>query len=236
MKGPLPIAACVFAGAAFMLSIAMLPGDDEIAAMDLRDKSFDAAVDNYEAAWRAGGHSETTLAQLARAYLGSGEVDKAITAFQTFLQRHPRHEQAEAVLLGTYYDGQRMDDYYRLLVRTGLESSDPALVARAAEAAEDHQDLSAAITLFARLDELGALKPQQRRRLAGLSARAGALQEALATIEAMPRRAVMPEDRQFAFNLALDLREGVLEKFMYDNAKRFFWGERKPRYGELAEI
>ena len=35
---------------------------------------------------------------------------------------------------------------------------------------------------------------------------------------------------------ALDLREGVLEKFMYDNAKRFFWGERKPRYGELAEI
>lgn len=34
----------------------------------------------------------------------------------------------------------------------------------------------------------------------------------------------------------LDLREGVLEKFMYGNAQRFFWGERSPRYGELAAI
>lgn len=38
---------------------------------------------------------------------------------------------------------------------------------------------------------------------------------------------------------ALGVREGVLERFMYDNAnnaKRFFWGERDPRYGELQEI
>ena len=35
---------------------------------------------------------------------------------------------------------------------------------------------------------------------------------------------------------ALDLREGVLEKFMYGNAARFFWGERNPRYGELAPV
>ena len=35
---------------------------------------------------------------------------------------------------------------------------------------------------------------------------------------------------------ALDLREGVLEKFLYENANRFFWGERNPRYGELAPV
>jgi len=34
----------------------------------------------------------------------------------------------------------------------------------------------------------------------------------------------------------LDLREGVLEKFLYGNADRFFFGERKPRYGELAAL
>jgi len=34
----------------------------------------------------------------------------------------------------------------------------------------------------------------------------------------------------------LDLREGVLEKFLYGNADRFFYGERKPRYGELAAL
>lgn len=35
---------------------------------------------------------------------------------------------------------------------------------------------------------------------------------------------------------ALDLRDGVLEKFLYGNANRFFFGERNPRYGELAPI
>jgi len=34
----------------------------------------------------------------------------------------------------------------------------------------------------------------------------------------------------------LDLRDGVLEKFLYTNAHRFFFGERKPRYGELAPV
>jgi predicted TIM-barrel fold metal-dependent hydrolase len=35
---------------------------------------------------------------------------------------------------------------------------------------------------------------------------------------------------------ALDLRDGVLEKFLYGNANRFFFGERNPRYGELAPL
>lgn len=35
---------------------------------------------------------------------------------------------------------------------------------------------------------------------------------------------------------ALDLREGVLEKFLYENANRFFFGDRSPRYGELAAL
>ncbi len=35
---------------------------------------------------------------------------------------------------------------------------------------------------------------------------------------------------------ALDLRDGVLDKFLYGNAHRFFFGERKPRYGELAPL
>ena len=35
---------------------------------------------------------------------------------------------------------------------------------------------------------------------------------------------------------ALDLREGVLEKFLHGNAQRFFFGERKPRHGRLAAL
>jgi predicted TIM-barrel fold metal-dependent hydrolase len=35
---------------------------------------------------------------------------------------------------------------------------------------------------------------------------------------------------------ALDLRDGVLEKFLYGNADRFFFGDRSPRYGELAPL
>jgi hypothetical protein len=29
---------------------------------------------------------------------------------------------------------------------------------------------------------------------------------------------------------ALDLRPGVLDKYLYSNAERLFFGERKPRY------
>ena len=35
---------------------------------------------------------------------------------------------------------------------------------------------------------------------------------------------------------ALDLREGVLDGFLYRNAERFFFGERQPRYGKLAPL
>ena len=35
---------------------------------------------------------------------------------------------------------------------------------------------------------------------------------------------------------ALDLREGVLDAFLYGNAERFFWGERQPRHVALAPL
>jgi predicted TIM-barrel fold metal-dependent hydrolase len=35
---------------------------------------------------------------------------------------------------------------------------------------------------------------------------------------------------------SLDLRDGVLEKFLYGNAKRLFFGERAPRHGKLAAL
>ena len=35
---------------------------------------------------------------------------------------------------------------------------------------------------------------------------------------------------------ALDLREGVLDKFLYANANRLFFGDRKPRHVELAPL
>ena len=34
----------------------------------------------------------------------------------------------------------------------------------------------------------------------------------------------------------LDLRDGVIEKFLYGNADRFFFGTRTPRYGTLAPL
>lgn len=35
---------------------------------------------------------------------------------------------------------------------------------------------------------------------------------------------------------ALDLRDGVLEKFLHGNAERLFFGPRKPRHGTLAPV
>mgnify|MGYP005844783967 FL=1 len=45
---------------------------------------------------------------------------------------------------------------------------------------------------------------------------------------------VLPMDRCLAEAQQLDLREGVLEKYLYDNANAVLFGERSPRYGGFA--
>ncbi len=41
---------------------------------------------------------------------------------------------------------------------------------------------------------------------------------------------VLPMDRCITEAKELDLREGVLDKFLYQNAERLFFGPRNPRY------
>jgi predicted TIM-barrel fold metal-dependent hydrolase len=44
---------------------------------------------------------------------------------------------------------------------------------------------------------------------------------------------VLPMERCIAEAQALELREGVLDKYLYENANKVLFGERKPRYGDF---
>jgi uncharacterized protein len=43
-------------------------------------------------------------------------------------------------------------------------------------------------------------------------------------------------ERTLAEARKMDLREGILDKFLYENANRLFWGERSSRHVQLAPL
>lgn len=47
---------------------------------------------------------------------------------------------------------------------------------------------------------------------------------------------VLPIDRCLEEAQALDLREGVLERYLYENANAVLFGERQPRYGDFRQL
>lgn len=204
MTRPRPFAAIAFAGGAFLLSLAMAPGEQEIAAMDIRDDSFGSAASGLESVWRSGDRSETTLAQLARAYIGAGEVDAAVAAFREFLGAHPGHRQAADALLRTYRDGQRLDERYDLAKDLARESDDQAFILETADAAATRQDVKAEEALLRRAGGIAPLEGDRVRRLASLAARRGGYREALDALATLSPNRETSSDAAFAFRLALD--------------------------------
>lgn len=208
MKQPFPIAATIFAGGALLLSLVMLPGDNEMGAMDLRDQSYDGAVASYEAAAVRGDRSKTTLALLARAYAGSGEIDKSIAVYHDFLRQEPDHLEAKLALLEAYRDGQRIDDYYRLLKDITLDSDDTARLRTLSEEAALRHDLPVEEQALTALSAKGAAEPDDLRRLAFLLARNERYKDAARVLDQIPDRSrtaqQVIEDSRFAFRLALD--------------------------------
>ncbi len=211
MKQPFPIAATIFAGGALMLSFVMLPGDNEMGAMDLRDQSYDGAVASYELAATHGDRSKATLAQLARAYAGSGDIDKTIGVYRDYLSREPDHLEAKLALLEAYNDGQRMDDYYRLLKDVALNSDDTAHLRTLYEAAVMRQDLPVEEQALTALSAKGAAEPDHLRRLAFLLAQNARFKDAARVLDQIPARSrtqqQVIEDSRLAFRLALDAED-----------------------------
>lgn len=214
MAQPFPLAATILAAGALGLSFVMLPGNHEMGAMDLRDESYAGAIASYESARTDGDGSGQTLALLARAYAGSGDIDKAILAYQDFLILRPDHRQARLALLTAFHDGQRMDEHFALLRDIALKDRDPALLRQLADNAFARQDAETEARALTSLSRKSAAVPDDLRRLAFILAGNEKYRAALSVLKRIPdrqksKRDAVADDR-FAFQLALDAGDSAV--------------------------
>lgn len=208
MAQPFPLAASILAAGALALSFVMLPGDHEMGAMDLRDESYAGAIASYESARDEGDGSGQTLALLARAYAGSGDIEQAIKAYKDFLILRPHHRQASLALLAAYRDGQRMDDFYALLREIALKERDPARLRTLVDAAFARQDANTEAEALVALAKISKAEPDDLRRLAFIHAGRQQYRAGLDVLKRIPgaKRSEWKAtaDARFAFQLALD--------------------------------
>ena len=93
----------------------LIPSQQELGTMYLRDKEFDKAFDIFAEAYATGARSPTVIMPLARLFLQKGDVDRAILLIEELSERRP-HDAELLRTLGTYYQSvQRFDDYTRAL-------------------------------------------------------------------------------------------------------------------------
>ncbi|ABK45467.1 hypothetical protein Mmc1_2976 [Magnetococcus marinus MC-1] len=98
------------------LSTLMLPNDEVLALMYLKDKDFDTAQGYLESFVDASKEMpDSAVLPLAKLHLQNGQVDKAVKLLEDFLKRRPENIEAQK-LLNTYYQyAQRPTEYLRNL-------------------------------------------------------------------------------------------------------------------------
>ena len=97
------------------LSYLLMPHQQEIALMQMKDKHFDEARATYEQQLATGNLNVEVVTRLSELYLQIGAVDKAIDVIEKYLAVNPNNMDLRTKL-GTYYQyAQRQEDYLRNL-------------------------------------------------------------------------------------------------------------------------
>ncbi|MBI1206974.1 MAG: hypothetical protein GC191_06760 [Azospirillum sp.] len=188
-------------------SLLLIPRQQELALMKLRDKEFDAARDAFEQRIAAGDRSGATIMPLTRLYLQTGEIDRAIALLEDFVAREPNNLEGREFLGTLYQYGQRTADY-----ETNLEA-----IARQRPTAETLEKLSGLYNSngeydrqIAVLDQLATRHPEQGQYvidLALLLASRDRLDEAAERLIAADRvgKGLGADGRELLVTMLLDL-------------------------------
>lgn len=189
------------------LSFILLPGDKELALINLKGGKFGDALASYEMQLQEKGPVMGVVIPLAQIYLHYGDIDKAIAAMELFVTGNPGDIEARK-RLGLYYkDAFRREDYVGNLREISRLSSDEASLRELAEiyhADGRHKDR---LPILQTLVDHHPSDPGDFLHLAGLEAAHGRLDEANTVLERLEKAfpgAFSPEAAALRVRLLMD--------------------------------
>ncbi len=225
MKIHIFVVLVISTGVAITMSLALVPGDRELALMFLKDKEFEEARNRYEVLWESGRRSSSVAGPLARLYLLFGQIEAAVRLMEEFVEENPENIEARVQLSSFYQYAQRPYSHVQNLDQiVSIRPSEPEL-----------RELSASFNFYGDYEkQIRVLKqlvnlfprPQDFVDLARFQATRGMDEDALDTLERLEESfplAVDDEIFELKLNLSLDLGHS---RQAYDDAVR--WLSREP--------
>ena len=108
----------------FALSIVIIPEQEELALIYLRDKKFEKAHEIYQRELAKGNKSSFILMPMIKLKLHYGKVDNATTLMEDHVKKNPNSTESLSLLAKYYQFSQRYDDY--LLTLESLANLEPS--------------------------------------------------------------------------------------------------------------
>jgi predicted Zn-dependent protease len=189
------------------VSYLMIPRPREIALMQLKSKDFDTAQASYEAQLSEGDYSVSVVIPLSEVYIHKGDIDRAITLLEAFLDREPKHVTGLWRLAQYFKEAQKPHGRARVLARMADVQPDQKILRTLA----NHHDLlvddDGTASALARLVEMREATPGEYDRLARHQAAKGRFRQAEATLNAVRARhpkTTLPKSVELLVSLKLD--------------------------------
>jgi tetratricopeptide (TPR) repeat protein len=188
MKAPhIMVALLVLSGLG--MSFALLPREQELALIRLRDADLAGAAAIYDARFEGGDHSATTVTALSRVAIEEGRVEHAVELVKLYVGEHP--DDAEAWSLLATYASQAQDtkDYIRAQVRLVALLPTRARLRELMHIYEELGDVKHQAAALSTLIERFGGEPEDFIKLARIEAADGAEEAAVATLQTLEERA-----------------------------------------------
>ncbi len=198
---------CILIVITLMASYALVPGQKELALMNLKDKKYEAARTLYMDRLERDDLSISVVMPLTELHLQNSNVTAAIDIMEEFVQRNPDNIEARRRLGMLYQYGQRSTEYVANLEKiVQMQTSE-----------EDLRELANTYNFNAQyekqieaLKKLIKLKPAEKQHyvdLAYIQASQGMLAEAALTLEDLSKACPESQDSEiveFLLSLLLD--------------------------------
>ena len=189
------------------LSLFLVPGKREIALMQLRDKHFGDARSAYEAELAKGDLSPVIVAPLTQLYLQYGNVERAISLIEEFIDQNPEDLDALKRAGTLYHYGQRQDDYIRNLEDVGRKAPSEDTLRELSRAYNFKHEYDKQISALQALVQIDGSHASDFVDLAYLQASQKQIQDALGTLGRLTTRhpaAIYSEVQELYVHLLVD--------------------------------
>ncbi len=233
MKGYF-LAAALLAVLGVGLSTLLVPRQQELALMRLKDKDFDEARREYEIQLAAGKLTASVVMPLTQLYLQYGNVTGAVALMERFVAANPVNVEARQRLGVLYQYAQRPDDYLENLEAANRVQATEDNLRRLSSIYNYQARYDKQIEALSALVEMSAAKTSDYVDLARLQASLQQLPDAVATLQRMEARfpqAIYGDLVELLVSVLLDSGE---PRAAFDRA--LSWLGQSPRADDVARF